>query len=1159
MLHLHRSERADLLVQALADVVAEPLPDPMAAEVVSVPTRGVERWIAQTLSHRLGTGPRDDDGVCANVSFPFPGRLVAEAASAACGCPSADDWWAPERTVWPLMALMDEHMDDPLIAPLAQHLRAAAPMGPSGQVRRFGAARRMADLYDRYGVHRPHMLTGWLAAGPGAAHPGLGEDSWQAYLWLMLRGLSDVPSPAERFELAPGLLAAGPELVDLPERISVFGLTRLPASHLGVLKALAQHREVHLFLLHPSAAMWQKVATALERSPRVSRLREHDATERLPAHPLLRSWARDAREMQLVLAAEGVGGGRGGDHRAPPGAPATLLGLVQSAIWADMAPPGPPAPGEPDARAVLAPGDDSLVAHSCHGRARQVEVAREAVLHLLAHDPTLEPRHVIVMCPDIEVFAPLVQAAFGPMAALAGPQGTGPAELRARLADRSLRQTNPMLAVAARLLDLAGSRVTASAVLDFASQAPVARRFQLDEDDLSAFQRWLAGTGARWGLDAAYRRPWKLDNLADGTWEVGLDRLALGVAMAGRADQVYAGLLPFGDVSATEVGLVGRVCELEDRLATAVSRLSGYRGAAGWAEALALATLELAEATPGEAWETEQLHLALSQVTQPAVGHGTEVGRDGPLLDLAEARALFAGALQGRPTRANFRTGDMTVCTLVPMRSVPHRVVCLVGLDDGVFPRHSAHDGDDLLSAQPEVGDRDVPSEDRQLLLDALLAATEHLVITFEGRDQHVNQRRPPAVTVDELLDVVDQTVRLEGTSLSARHRVVVEHPLQPFDPRNFTAGALGHPGPWRFDPVNLEGARALCVERRPTPGFLGTRLAPASGTTVRLDSLVRFLEHPVKAFLRERLGYFGSELPDRLNDALPVELAPLERWALGDRLLEAYLREGDLEPALCAELGRGLLPPGDLREPILAEVVSVIAALADELSALPCAAAPPEATEVEIALADGTVLTGRVPGVRQGTVLRCTFSKTRAKHRLRAWAHFLALTAAYPGQAPSAVTLTQAEGSRPSKPRVSVAKLAALEGDAAQRQATATSYLEGLVGLYRLGMCEPLPLYCATSAAWAAARVDSGDARQAAQAQWGPGDVEERPAEGGDLEHVLVLGARTEFVSLLQEPPGAGDPGGSSGLAAGEGTRFGRLALALWEPLLHHERRLER
>ena len=296
-------------------------------------------------------------------------------------------------------------------------------------------------------------------------------------------------------------------------------------------------------------------------------------------------------------------------------------------------------------------------------------------------------------------------------------------------------------------------------------------------------------------------------------------------------ERLFGGTLPFGDLSSDEIDLAGRLAELVSRLKVTLDALAGPQTAQCWARALVEGTARLSVPAPTGTWQEEQLRRALEDIAgapsweeQDAAG----VAGDGAVeLDLSEARALLADRLRGRPTRANFRTGDMTICTLVPMRSVPHRVVCLLGLDDGLFPRPGDQDGDDLLLADPQVGDRDVPSEDRQLLLDALLAATEHLVITFEGRDQHLNQRRPPAVPVAELLDVVDRTVRLPDTGRAAREAVVVEHPLQAFDPVNFTPGKLHERDAWRFDEAHLDGARAMSGARR-TTGELPAGKAPA-------------------------------------------------------------------------------------------------------------------------------------------------------------------------------------------------------------------------------------------------------------------------------------------------------------------------------------------
>ncbi len=337
MLHLHRSERADRLVDALAEVLGDPLEDPMTAEVVAVPTKGVERWITQRLATHLGTGPGRYDGVCANVAFPFPASLVLGATAAATGIDPELDPWRPERAVWPLLEMVDAALGEPWLAPLAQHLRAITP-DDEERPRRFGAVRHLADLFDRYGVHRPEMVQAW-AAGAGAALPA--DTAWQGRLWQLLRGHIGTPSPAERLDDATRALVLDPGLVELPPRLSLFGLTRLPPTYLAVIDALAAGREVHLFLLHPSGALWDKVARILP-APRPGLLRAEDPTAGAAEHPLLASWGRDAREMQIVVTA---GSRWSDDHRPVGDRPATLLGHIQAAIRASWMPTRPSSPG----------------------------------------------------------------------------------------------------------------------------------------------------------------------------------------------------------------------------------------------------------------------------------------------------------------------------------------------------------------------------------------------------------------------------------------------------------------------------------------------------------------------------------------------------------------------------------------------------------------------------------------------------------------------------------------------------------------------------------------------------------------------------------------------------------------------------------------------
>ncbi len=406
MLHVHRAERADRLADGLAETLLKPLEDPFTPDVVAVPTRGIERWLTQRLSTQLGTTGDRQDGVCANVDFPFPGRLIQAALAAATGIDPENDPWVAERSVWRLLELVDECLDEPWLATLARHLEGARG-DPEDPMRRFGAVRHIADLFDRYGVHRPDMVRAW-AAGSFAAPDG--PDAWQPELWRRLRARIGVLSPAERLAPACERIRSDAGLLDLPARLSLFGLTRIPRSYLDVLAAIADQRDLHLFVLHPSPSLWETVAAELGGGPPITNRRE-DRTAAAPANRLLASWGRDVRELQLVLASAGEATDH--HHALPAAETDTLLARIQSGVREDRPPPGPALSGEPDPRPQLHEDDRSVQIHACHGRARQVEVLRDVVLHLLADDPTLEPRDVIVMCPDIETFAPLIQATFG--------------------------------------------------------------------------------------------------------------------------------------------------------------------------------------------------------------------------------------------------------------------------------------------------------------------------------------------------------------------------------------------------------------------------------------------------------------------------------------------------------------------------------------------------------------------------------------------------------------------------------------------------------------------------------------------------------------------------------------------------------------------------
>ena len=393
--------------------------------------------------------------------------------------------------------------------------------------------------------------------------------------------------------------------------------------------------------------------------------------------------------------------------------------------------------------------------------------------------------------------------------------------LRVRLADRSLRQLNPLLGVVGRLLELADSRMEASALLDLCATAPVARKFGFTADDLDRLHDLVAAS--RGCAGASTRRTgrgsaWTTSGRTPG--RPGLDRLLLGVAMDESGQHFIGTALPMDDVDSSDVDLIGRLAECVTRLRHVHRPPSRpAHPVAGWVELFKQALELLTAVPPADRWQIEPR----VRRAQPARRAGGEAARRRRCCPCAEVPALLADAFRGRASRANFRTGTLTMCTMLPMRSVPHRVVCLLGVDDGIFPRPTRPDGDDITEPDPWVGDRDPRSEDRQLLLDAIMAAEERLLVIYAGADPRTGAEIPPAVPIGELLDALDLTARTaDGRPVRGR-RSTVQHPLQPFDPRNFAAGELGAPAV-QLRPGRAARRRAAAAAERHRPRRRSTR-----------------------------------------------------------------------------------------------------------------------------------------------------------------------------------------------------------------------------------------------------------------------------------------------------------------------------------------------
>lgn len=967
-----RPGASDDLVAALAESLAGPSADPFRADVVSVPTQGIERWLAQHLAEHLG--------VCAAVRFPRLEWLVDDVAAGVLDL--TEDPWGSASLVWPVLESLYEVAKGPDGQPLRHHLA-------SEHTRRFVVAERMARRLRHYAVERPELVLAWSR---GEDVDATGEpldpvDRWQARLWRALVERIPVPDPAARLETVAAAVSADAAAVDLPERLAVFGVTRLPAAHRRILTALGVHRAVTLYLPHPSAGLWERI-DELDPPPALP-LRHDDATALVPENALLERLGRQSRELQLTVRSEGwevippaaphavAGGTTEVDTTEVDTTEVSVLARLQAAVRQDAVPESLPGSS----------GDGSVRFHRCHGPDRQVEVLRETLLGLLADDPTLEPRDIIVQCPAIDDFAPLLQAAFAPPPddAAQGSAGRHPGRfLPVRLADRSLRDANPVLQVVAQALEIAAGRATRSQLLDLCATPPVARRFGWTrEGDLESLADLIDAAGVTWGVDAAFRERFKV-RTSQTTWSGATDRLLLGLLREIDDEHTTHTAVPAENVDSSDGEMIGHLAELVDRVATLVAGCNEPAPPADWLDRCHRIIDLLTDVPPADAWQLGHAHGVLADLAAAAEVDGTDHDTATSPMRLGDVQALLADALAGRPTRSNFGTGAITMCTLTPMRSIPHRVVVLVGLDDGVFPRPGRADGDDLVARSPRVGDPDPRAADRQAFLDAVLAATETLVVIHSGQDPHTNLPIAPAPPVQDLLDACRLIV--PDATLFRRH------PLQPFG-----AADLTDP-PFSFDRRALASARALQGTPEPTPVVFDPHARfgtpdPEAELTVDLDDLVTFFEHPVKHLLKQHgLQTFH---PDEPNEQLPLDLDGLALSPITRRFLAGLLRGADPGHLMDVERRRGAVPPRELGAATLRRAM----AKAERIAPLITRHTPgrPVAKPCRVTIGRFT-LTGTIAPIHGDSFVDAAATSVTAKRRFSAWIRLLALTATDPG-----------------------------------------------------------------------------------------------------------------------------------------------------------------
>jgi exodeoxyribonuclease V gamma subunit len=788
MFILHNSNKTENLVAHLTAVIENsPLASPFEKEVFLIQSQGMERWLSQQLASHFN--------VWGNYQFLFPGKFFSSLAQKIDSSLN-DAAFDRNLMLWRIEALLRK-LDNNESLPLKQYLS-----GENIALKRYQLAQQLAQIFDQYQMMRPDMLTAWQKDDT-LYHSA--TERWQKALW---RQISAQTGNKHRGSLWLDVIAKfnaaeeGAFSQSLPERVSVFGINTMPPLLLSYLEGLSKHCQLHLFLLNPAQTFWADLASRRQRA----------IDENFSGHPLLSTLGQQGREFQEMLLEQVQFDFEPESFESSEAR--NNLHQLQNDILNNRL-------NGTDETSTARPlkKDDSIRIHACHSRMREVEVLKNQLLHTLENDAALELRDIVVMAPDIQEYELFISAVFS--------------DIQHAIADRSLRLSNNALDAFIRFLDLSQSRFGWQSVLDLLEQPVIYPGFGLSETDLELIRHWVQATHIHWGKSAKHRQELGLPELGENTWQASLDRLLMGYAV-GNDDDFIGDVLPYIDIEGSSALALGGLCEFMQLLFKASTELKQSKTLKGWSTQLYYyADQLLADAEPVERRQLNELLTELS--SDLTVVHNETV-------ELQVIISWLEDRVAERKSANGFLRGQLTFCSMLPMRSIPFKVIALLGMNEGEFPKIDRNPTFDLLTHNFRKGDRSRRADDRYQFLEILLSARQQLIITYIGQSISRNETIPPSVVVSELLEVLQESYQLSD--------LIIHEPLQPFSQRYFDST----PDLFSFSEADCETARALSAPN-PAPAlwWQGTINADAA-EIIDLNELFSFFRHPQRFFLRKQM-----------------------------------------------------------------------------------------------------------------------------------------------------------------------------------------------------------------------------------------------------------------------------------------------------------------
>lgn len=989
-------------------------------------------------------------GIAANIEFLLPASFIWQMFTRILPDIPAESAFSKPAMTWRLMALLPRLCHQPDFSVIGTYLR-----NDVDKQKCFQFAAKVADLFNQYLIFRPDWLESWQSGG---VISGLGKaQRWQASLWRALiaeteRAGQPLWHRANLYQrFIQTLTQSQTRLPGLPDRVFVFGISALSPTYL---QALGRHIDIHLLFTNPCRYYWgdirdrafltqllnrsrchyqQQTDRALFRRPEQADALFDDQGKQQTNNPLLASWGKQGRDNLYLLAQmEDV---YEVDAFVEP-VEQCLLSLVQRDILEledhSVISLSRETLEHHGRKRPLRPDDRSLSLHVCHSPQREIEVLYDSLLAMITEDPTLRPQDVIVMVPDIDRYTPAIQAVFGNV--------DKEHYLPFAISDSRVRYIHPVLSAFLSLLDLPRSRFAAEQVLALLEVPALAARFAINEKGLQLIRQWVVESGIRWGLDDDTPRKLMLPATSQHTWQFGLTRMLLGYAMDSQSGD-WQGILPYDESNGLIACLAGHLAEFLMRLRHWRDQLAQPRLLNAWLTC----ACEIIDDFFAPDAEAQTALALLENHWQQILQHGLMVEYN-QLVPVTLLHDELVSRLDQERVSQHFLAGTINFCTLMPMRSIPFRVVCLLGMNDGVYPRTFPPTGFDLMVQQPRLGDRNKRDDDRYLFLEALLSAQQRLYISFIGRAIQDNTLCYPSTLVSELCYYISQSFYLPGdedadAEISAsrvREHLWQWHSRMPFSPENFLPSS-------ELQSFAREWLAAASAKGKPYSHFISPLKTPAC-KALSIDDLCRFYNHPVCAWFQQRLAISFHQTLLGLSADEPFVIDSLTRYQLNNRLVNALVNEQSTDHLFRQMRSAGLLPYGAFGELYWIKQCQKMSALAEKVRA--CRLSDNQSLEIYLTL-DSITLSGWLPQVQANGLLRWRPGHLSEKDGLLLWLEHLAYCA-MGGEGESRIFGTRGEWRFPPLP-VDQAK----------------EFLFSLVSDYHQGMVSPLLLLNRSGGAW--------------------------------------------------------------------------------------------